>query len=141
MKKYDTILYINPLILEYDDRNYSTKGPTSHDGGPMGIPGRDDPKMYSSQNFGRIIQSSLSSIGQGYWAEVTDFGKYISVLVGYHNTVSGKSVTKNFLIVFDGKLGDGYVFNTHSRWRSISGLTQATDYIKSSVSNLKNSAS
>lgn len=136
--KYDAILYFQQPILEHDERILPGRIMGTSDTGPNGIAGRDDPKMYSSQNFGKVIQDKLNNIGNGYYAEVTDFGKYIVITVGYHNVITGRSATKHFLTVFDGKLGNGLIMSSHSRWRSISGVSQAADYIRSAVNNLKN---
>lgn len=103
--------------------------------------GYQDPRLFASWSFGRQLQSQLSSIGTGYSAEVSDFGRYVSAKVTYSSPPTGKSASKTFLIVFepDGRTGD--IFQTSNHYRTFSGIGQAASYIKSCVSSLRNNMS
>ena len=78
-------------------------------------------------------------MGPGYSAEVSDFKKWVVVRATYHNFETSRSATKTFLIVFQADNGDGIVLSTHNRYRTISGVDQASSYIRSACSTLKNS--
>ena len=136
MKKYDTILVLQQDINE-DRRTNSTRTAVGSDSGPGIYVGAPDPRMYSAYNFGRTLQNMLNNIGNGFYSQVSDFGKYVSVTIGYNNPVTGRSATKSFLIDFEGKGGDGRIFASSTRWRSISGADQAASYIRSSCSSLQ----
>ena len=136
-----TVLYIQPENLNEgaDRRSVNTKLVNGLDRGPNGIVNYDDPKLYTATNFGRQLQTMLSN-SNNFWAEVSDFGRYVVVTAGYHNTVSGRSATKHFVIAFDPD-GVGTVFTSATKWRSISGVSQAASYIKSACNPLESSAS
>lgn len=136
-----TVLYIQPENLNEgaDRRSVNTKMVNGLDRGPNGIVNYDDPKLYTATNFGRQLQNMLPN-SNNFWAEVSDFGRYVVVTAGYHNTVSGRSATKHFVIAFDPD-GVGTVFTSATKWRSISGVGQAASYIKSACNPLESSAS
>ena len=136
-----TVLYIQPENLNEgaDRRSVNTKMVNGLDRGPNGIVNYDDPKLYTATNFGRQLQTMLSN-SNNFWAEVSDFGRYVVVTAGYHNTISGRSATKHFVIAFDPD-GVGTVFTSATKWRSISGVSQAASYIKSACNPLESSAS
>lgn len=140
MKKYDAILCIEPQINEgaYDDRVFGAGGTTQPTRGfKVGIDW-DDPKMFASNNFGNMMRSYLDNMGRGYSARVTDFGKWVTVDVTYHNYITGRSASKTFLVVFKPK-GNGIVLSTHNRYRTISGIDQAVSYIRSASNSLESS--
>lgn len=138
LKDY-TVLYITPEnINEADNRTVNTRHINGKDTGPNGTVNFDDPRLYMSTNFGRQLQSYLSG-SNGFWAEVSDFGRYVVVTAGFHNTVSGRSSTKHFVIAFDPD-GVGTIFTSATKWRSISGISQAVSYIKSVCGALESSA-
>lgn len=138
--KYDSILYvknieqINEMERSVGRGNWdaTTRSVTSY---PFNV---IDPKMYSSFNFGRIIRNAITSMGAGWSAEVSDFKKWVVLRVNYHNFETSRSASKTFLIVFE-QNGDGMVFSTHNKYRTISGVDQASSYIKSACNSLKNS--
>ena len=136
-----TVLYIQSENLNEgaDRRSVNTKMVNGLDRGPNGIVNYDDPRLYTATNFGRQLQTMLSN-SNNFWAEVSDFGRYVVVTAGYHNTVSGRSATKHFVIAFDPD-GVGMVFTSATKWRSISGVSQAASYIKSACNPLESSAS
>ena len=134
---WDAILCIdNERVCETDERVMTRKGVS---GAPRYFKGSadwDDPKLYDQFSFGNILRNSLNSMGQGYSNEVVDYGKWVCVKVTYHNTLTARSSSKNFLIVFKDK-GDGIVLSTHNRYRSISGVDQAASYIKATCGSLQ----
>ena len=136
-----TVLYIQPEELNEaaDRRSVNSRHINGLDQGPNGVVNYDDPKLYTATNFGRQLQTMLSN-SNNFWAEVSDFGRYVVVTAGYHNTVSGRSATKHFVIAFDPD-GVGTVFTSATKWRSISGVSQAASYIKSACNPLESSAS
>lgn len=140
MKQIDTILIIDDTIQEgVDDRVHATR---TADAGVRGFTGSanwDDPKLYTDMAFGNQLRNRLSSLGNGFTVEVTDFNKWVSVNLGYHDTVSGITMSKTFLVVFQHK-GDGIVLNTANRYRTISGVDQAASYIRSVASVLQSKA-
>lgn len=138
MDKYDAILCVEPNINENyeDDRIYAKKIPGVTKGFSQYFD-VDDPKMYSQFTFGNIMRQSLNNVGNGFYAEVTDFKKWVTVRVSHHNHITGKTSSKTFLIVFK-KKGDGIVLSTHNRFRTISGVDQAISYIKSAMNSLTN---
>lgn len=136
----EAVLYIAQPINEiFDPRTVGKKGPRAASlsgAGPGNQTSMTDWRAWSSAGFGQRLQNSLSSLGKGYSAEVTDFGQFVSVRVSYHNTVTGKGVTKTYVIVFDDiNSGDGRVMVTSQKWRTISSYDQAASYISSSIRN------
>ena len=137
MNNYDTILYLDKPILEYDERTFATKRIDPYDKAiETGRLNYDDPKLYDRFSFGKRLQRDLSTMGEGAFAKVTDFGKWVVVEAGFTDTITGRSDSKTFLIVFQLK-GDGLVMNTANKYRSISGVDQAISYIRSACSSLK----
>ena len=137
MKKYDAILCVDPMVNEADSRIHTRKAPNgqyySMDGRPYDT---DDPKMYDTFSFANTLRSTLNNIGQGFFAKVTEFKKWVTVEVGYHNHITGITASKTFLIVFKEK-GDGIVLSTHNKYRTISGVSQAASYIQSASNSLQ----
>jgi hypothetical protein len=137
LNQIDTILYFDSINEEYDDRNYQTK---QYGGQATPIKGGYidfvDPKLYASWSFGKQIRNDLNNIGAGFSCEVSDFGKEIVVRVTHSDTVTGRSASKTFLITFTGNKGDAYVKSHSNKWRSISGVSQAAQYIRSACSPL-----
>lgn len=148
MSKYDAILVCNyeDMINEWDDRAYTSTAVDGTDYRRQTSWDWDDPKLYAQNAFGRLLQMDLNNWRTGYSARVTDFGKWVTVDVTHHNFLTGRSASKTFLVVFNGgpkgndKAG-GIVLSTNNKWRSISGVSQASSYIKSACSALENSTS
>jgi hypothetical protein len=139
MKQYDAILHIVPQEnVNESERIFAQPGT-----GPGGISGfnrhfdADDPKMYHYLNFGNVLRQNLANWGNGFSAKITDFKKWVVVDVNYHNHITGKTASKTFLIIFKEK-GTGLVLSTHNKYRTISGVDQATSYIKSACNSLQN---
>jgi hypothetical protein len=140
MNKYDAVLYIVPEenILENNDpKIYAKKGHLGPDKAFNVHTNWDDPKLYNTFAFGRVIKRAIES-NQGYYAEVSDFRKWVVVRVTYQNYENSRSATKTFLIVFKHD-GDGVILSTHNRYRTISGAEQAVSYIRSACTQLQNS--
>ena len=142
LEHFDTILYFNNSeedVFEsgMDTRNISTKG-LSNVNKPINGPYLDyiDPKLYASYSFGKQVKRDIQSLGNDYRCDVTDFGREIVVQVTHSDTVTGRSASKTFLIIFNGSKGDAYVKSHSNKYRSISGISQAVMYIKSVCSNL-----
>lgn len=132
--KYDTIIYVNPESILEDNRTYAKTVDWTMTNQTDGV---DNKSMYASYNYGRQLQNEMKSLGDGFSGEVTDYGKWVTVNISYHNHVNGKTVGKTFLIVFDVK-GNSVVFSTANRWRTASGIGQAISYIRSVCSGLRN---
>lgn len=137
--QYDAILYYDNLINEEygDDRLHGKKGGV--DLTPKYVKTHADwmdPKFISKHSFANSLRGMLNN-GDGWSNKITEFSKYIVVEVSYYNTLTGRSASKTFLIVFKEK-GDGWVYSTHNRYRTISGISQASSYIRSSSSSLIN---
>lgn len=117
-----------------DNRTRNTnKYTASMDMGPLGIPGMYDPKVWSSVGYGKKLQQSLPN-KNGYYNEVTDFGAIVAVRAGHHESATGKGKEKTFVIVFDSLTsGNGRIFTSSTRWRTISSVDQAASYIKSVI--------
>lgn len=139
--KYDAILYFNPNYVNEsndDPRVHTKKQVSATSKGYKSNAEWFDPKYYSQFSFANSIRSQLSNMGAGYSCKVTEFGMAVVVEVTHHNTLTGRSASKTFLILFD-KQGDGHVMSTHNRYRTISGVGQAVSYIRSSASSLQTS--
>lgn len=136
---YDTILYLDNAVNETVDDRVNGYGLPSQDNPVHGIyRDYDDPKFFNISSFGNIVQDQLNDMGRGFSCSVTDFNKWIVVNVSYSNIVTGRTAGKTFLIVFK-RDGNGLVMNTANKYRTISGVSQAISYIKSSSNALKNS--
>ena len=134
----EAVLYFSQQVNEtVDPRVLGKNRPESAAlTGPGGKTSRTDWRVWNATGFGQRLQSSLTSLGKGYSAEVSDMGQYIAVRVSYHNVVTGKGVSKTYIIVFDDPdRGDGRVMVTSQKWRSISSYDQAASYISSSIRN------
>lgn len=95
-----------------------------------------DPKLYASFSFGKQLKNDINNMGKDYSCEITDFGQEVVCTVTHSDTVTGRSASKTFLIVFTNTKGDAYVKSNSNKWRSISGLGQAASYIRSVCSSL-----
>lgn len=151
--KYDAILIcniddaVNSIINESygDDRSYTGDLP-GKDAGKVPYLWYDDPRLYAQNAFGQMMLNDLNNWRKGYSAKVSDFGKWVVVEVTHHNVVTGRSASKTFLVVFDGgpkgtDKGGGMVLSTANKWRTISGYSQASSYIKSASSALESATS
>jgi hypothetical protein len=147
--KYDAILVCNTqefLIEAFgDERTYTGAGPGKTTGNVPYL-WYDDPRLYASNAFGKLMYNDLNNWKQGYSAKVTDFGKWVVVEVTHHNHITGRSASKTFLVVFDGgpkgtDKGGGIVLSTSNKWRTISGYSQASSYIKSASGALESATS
>lgn len=147
--KFDTILICNidDIISEAhgDDRIHTHDIPRA-DKGIVPYLWYDDPKLYASNAFGRMMLSDLNNWRDGYSAKVSDFGKWVVVEVTHHNYITGRSASKTFLVVFNGgpkgtDKGGGMVLSTANKYRTISGYSQATSYIKSASGALESATS
>lgn len=150
IEEFDGVLVLDKdTVNEGDLNNFTGLGPgdiraTSATTGPHYDRGAysdylnyQDPKLYASWSFGKQLQNSLSNPGNGYGCEVSDFGRYVTVKVTYSNPPTGRTASKSFLIVFDPDGKKGNIFQTSNRYRTFSGLSQATSYIKSCMSSLR----
>lgn len=115
----------------------ATVGPYQDRGAYSQYLNYQDPKLFAQWSFGKQIQNNLTNVGNGYACEVGDFGRYVSVKVTYSNPPTGRTASKSFLVVFDPDGKKGNVFQTSNRYRTFSGVSQATSYIKSCVSSLR----
>lgn len=148
ISKYDAILVCNidNINEDYGDaRSYSGDLPGKIVGKTPYV-WYDDPRLYATNAFGRMMQADLNSWSKGYSSKVTDFGKWVVVDVTYHNHVTGRSASKTFLVVFDGgpkgtDKGGGIILSTANKWRTISGYSQAVSYIKSVCTALESATS
>jgi hypothetical protein len=137
--KWDAILYVDNQINEADERIIGRKqinGTTKFNKGSIDW---DDPRLWTAHSFGSTLRTILNGMGTGFSSEITDFGKWISVRVTYHDQITGRSSSKTFLIIFKQK-GDGIVMSTHNRYRTISGVDQAGSYIRATCSSLQSSS-
>ena len=148
LESFDSVLVFEPMVNEEDIRDLIGHGQADVRATSTSLPKFDkglysryltynDPKLYTDWAFGKQIQTSIGNIGPGYGCEVADYGKYVSVKVTYSNAPTGKTASKTFLIVFDPDGSKGNIFQTSNRYRTFSGVSQATSYIKSCASSLK----
>lgn len=150
--KYDAILIcsiddiVNDINESYGDERYYTGAGPGKDAGKTPYLWYDDPRLYASNAFGQLMLNDLNNWRKGYSAKVSDFGKWVVVEVTHHNVVTGRSASKTFLVVFDGgpkgtDKGGGMVLSTANKWRTISGYSQASSYIKSASGALESATS
>jgi hypothetical protein len=150
--KYDAVLIcsiddiVNDINEGYGDERYYTGAGPGKDAGKTPYLWYDDPRLYASNAFGQLMLNDLNNWRKGYSAKVSDFGKWVVVEVTHHNVVTGRSASKTFLVVFDGgpkgtDKGGGMVLSTATKWRTISGYSQASSYIKSASSALESATS
>lgn len=139
MKKYDAILYVTPeeTINEVDRKNAS-RSPIGQDKYFKNAWDWDDPKLYDQFSFGQTLKSALNGLGAEWSCNVTDFNKWVVVEMSHHNSITGRTSSKTFLVVFQEK-GNGIVLSTHNKYRSISGVEQAISYIRNTSSSLRDS--
>ena len=137
LNNIDVVLYFDNINEAVDNRNYATK---PYGGVAVPIKGQYvdyvDPKLYASWSFGKQLRNELNNMGAGFSCEVSDFGKEIVARITHSDTITGRSATKTFLITFTGNKGDAYVKSHSNKWRSISGVSQASQYIRSICSSL-----
>ena len=137
-QEFDTILILDNNLNEgADPRSISTSITNTSYYGDKYL--QLDPFLKSPVAFGRAIQRSLNSIGDGYSCSVDDFGGSVVVKMTYTNVATARSASKTFLIRFNGKKGDGMVMSSSAKYRTISGIDQAVSYIRSASSVLVNS--
>lgn len=123
----DTIVLVDNMINE-DDRTNAISRP-----GITYNPVYDDPLLKQQNNYGSTIQSMLK--GSGFDVEVTDFNKWVTIRCSAHSYKTGRSVSKTFIVVFNYK-SDSQVYASSTRYRSVSGASQAASYIRSYCNNL-----
>ena len=137
---FDTQEHLNEV---FDPRTMGKN--KSHSAAPTGPGGRYDWKdwrVWNSTGFGNRLQSMLSSLGRGFSVEVTDMGQFVAVRASFHHPSTGKGVSKTYIVVFDNpNKGDGRVFASSNKWRTISCIDQAASYIGNSIRNYGASAS
>lgn len=128
------VIQIVQPITEADGRLQGKSGASGAiDYGPGGVINAWDWRLYSGSGYGKRLQAMLGG-GNGYSYEITDMGQYVSVRGTYHSLATGKTTTKTFIIVFDNpKYGDGKVFATSTKWRTVSNVDQAASYIRSTI--------
>lgn len=138
-KKYDAILVFNEPINEANRIKPGTNAGTHH--GPGNYVDVDDPAHYTSNALGRTISQAIDNLGYGYWGNVTDFGKWVVVTVGYHSYMTGRSCDKTFLVVFNfDKRYSSVVMSTSTKWRTINNSGEAISYIRSVANQLAGEA-
>jgi hypothetical protein len=147
--KYDAILVCNieDIISEaYGDERSYTGANIGKNVGKVPYLWYDDPKLFASNAFGKLMLNELNNWRTGYSAKVSDFAKWVVVEVTHHNYVTGRSASKTFLVVFNGgetgkDPAGGLILSTANKWRTISGYSQAVSYIKSAASALESTTS
>ena len=140
-KDIETVLLCPLPVMETDTRSYSDNSTVSRTTGPGGYINRYDWRVWNGSGFGQTLSRSLSNLGNGYSAEVSDFGQHVVCRVAYHSTGSGKGVEKTYVVFFtDPKRGDGLVFASSTKWRTISSVSQAVSYITSSIKSYASEA-
>ena len=74
ISKYDAVLVYNIDNINegYGDERTMSGGGPGRDSGKVPYFWYDDPRLYASNAFGRMMQSSLNSWKQGYSAKVSD---------------------------------------------------------------------
>lgn len=145
MKQVDYALVVEPNINEArrmadDGRVGGTWNSQGGDMGPDGMIGRYDWRVWSGSGFGKRLSNYLSN-RDGYSYDVSDFGQVVVVTARYHCVGTAKGVEKTFAIVFhDPNKGNGLVYNTSTRWRTISSVDQASSYISGVMNSLASQA-
>ena len=139
LNKIDHILYFEPQVNE-DRRLNGTWRAQGGDQGPGGQVGRYDWRVWNGAGFGKRLSSYLSN-RDGYSYDVSDFGQVVVVTARYHCVGTAKGVEKTFAIFFvDPNKGNGIVYNTSTRWRSIASVDQASSYISGVMNSLSSQA-
>lgn len=138
-KKYDAILVLEEPVNE---SSRIIRGQSNgSDLGPGNYVDVDDPKLRSNDSLGRYISQVMSNMGNGYWGEVSDFGKWVVVTIGYHSYITGRSCSKTFLIVFNhDKRYSSVVMSSSTKWRTITNPGEAVSYINSCANQLASEA-
>lgn len=133
----DYCLTLTGPVNEVDGRNQGYKSQSAQYSGPTGNPSLPDWRVWSAAGYGQRIQNMLNSVGGGYSFKVQDFGRIVVVTGTYNCAATGNAVSKTFAIFFDNqKKGDGLVFTTSTKWRSVTTADQAASYIRSILSSL-----
>jgi hypothetical protein len=133
---YDCVLYITSDVSEAkaDPRIDTTKRSTTYTWSykePSFNPG-------ASYSLGGQIRGYLSGLGQLYNIEVCDFGPAVSIRVTYNNPRTCKSASSTYLLVFNSKGGDGHLYTSSARSRTVSDFGQAASYVRSMAQALQN---
>lgn len=88
-----------------------------------------DYRVWDRVSFGNILRRRLASITE-LNSVVFDAGKWVSVSAQITNPATGKSISKEFIIVFDNpQTGSGNIYSSSTKWRSIGSPDQAVSYI------------
>lgn len=133
-------MYLNqkPILREANSDPRVFK--TTNTSGPEGYgPSPYDWRIWNQTSFGNIIRRRLASITD-LNSRVFDAGKWVSVSAEITNPATGKTITKDFIIVFeDPKTGAGNIYSSSARWRSIGSVDQAVSYISNITRSFSNS--
>lgn len=131
------ISYINNIVE--NDTIYLGLPQAIHETAFQGSP---DYSLYNGSRYGQQVQRALGKIGAAYSVEVTDLGKSIVVRAGYHNTVTGRTGFKTFVILMDA-IGTNRcsVFATSNKYRSCDSIDQAISYISMYIRSLNGTTS
>ena len=111
LEQFDAILYFDGSEIDVfeggvDPRNYNSKLPSGSDKPINGMyMNYIDPKLYASWSFGNQLKRDVQSLGSNYSCEVADFGQEIVVRVTHSDTVTGRSASKTFLVIFTNTTG------------------------------------
>ena len=136
---YDCILYIEQSVSEakLDPRLDTSKRSSTYSwtyNEPVFNP-------IASYSLGGQIRSYLTSLGSLYNVEVCDFGPAVSIRVTYNNPRTCKSASGTWLLVFNSKGGDGHLYSSGARQRTVSDYMQAASYVRSVATSLANKTS
>lgn len=124
------LIYTN--ICENDKRGMYGKATTGNDVLGASI-SKYDWKVWSASGFGQRLQRAFSDARQQ--VEVSDFGQQVVVRAQQHNPATGRSEAKTFCIVFDDPRGNGTIWGSSTKFRTIGSLDQAVSYIRGIINN------
>ena len=132
------VLILAEPVNESDSRTYATGSVIGNPSqGPHGYYGAYDWRVWDGTGYGNQLARSIRPGGPEYSVDVHDCGQYVSVVAHYNNPATGKKISQSFIVAFkDPKKGDATVFMTSTKWRTVSSISQAANYISSSIRSL-----
>lgn len=133
------VLFVDPAnICEVDPRSGVYKNNMGGaNQGPGGWYGAYDWKVWDGTGYGQRLQREANPGGKGYSVDVHDCGRQISCTAHYQSPATGKKVSQSFIVILNTPdKGDGTVFMTSTKWRTVSSISQAATYISSTIRSL-----
>lgn len=92
--------------------------------------------VWDGGSYGKMLRAAAHPGDRGFFIEVHDCGRFLSVKASYQSPATGKSVSQNFIVVLKDDNAEANVYMTSTKWRTVSSISQAASYIQQTIKSL-----